>query len=405
MWRLQVVCAANARVEDNILRGTDGAPYLVPGVPLSAKGRRLTLATDMDGELQNDRRPRYGIRQALVAIVASVAAIGAIAAFAPDDNDRSALAPAPTSAGTVAPGFTNVTDVTDVTEVTVGLSGPDTLGQAGSTATVPEAPSTTSATLAVDTTPAAPGTVATAPPVGLPAVAATAFAVYDATADTWLAESQADAPLPIGSVMKLLTSYVVLQSGDLAKVVTVPELRVDISESAIGLYKGEQLPRDVLLRAMLIVSANDAARALAIDVGGSLEGFVQQMNAAASSLGLSSTVAANPIGLDAAGAHSSARDMIRLAALLMQDQTFRAAVAKQSANLHGQTFTATNRLLTAYEGADGVKTGHTTDAGYCLIGSATRDGRTVMVAVFGAPTDDERLAAATGLLDWAFAQP
>ena len=196
----------------------------------------------------------------------------------------------------------------------------------------------------------------------------------------------------------------VLQAGDLAQVVTVPELQVDIAESAIGLYKGEQVPRDVLLRAMLIVSANDAARALAIDVGGSIEGFVQQMNAAADELGLSNTVAANPIGLDASGAHSSARDMVTLAALLMRDPTFREAVKKPSANLHGQTFAATNDLLRTYEGADGVKTGHTTDAGYCLIASATRDGRTVLVAVLGAPTEDARLAGATALLDWAFAQ-
>ena len=129
----------------------------------------------------------------------------------------------------------------------------------------------------------------------------------------------ADAPLAVGSVMKLLTAYVVLQAGELDRVVTVPDLDVDISESAIGLYAGEQLPRDVLLRAMLIVSANDAARALAIDVGGSIDGFVDEMNAAAVELGLDNTVAANPIGLDAARAHSSARDMIELADRLMDD--------------------------------------------------------------------------------------
>ena len=88
----------------------------------------------------------------------------------------------------------------------------------------------------------------------------------------------------------------------------------------------------------------------------------------------------------------------------MQDETFRTTVARTSANLHGQTFAATNDLLTGYPGADGIKTGHTTDAGYCLVGSATRDGRRIIVAVMGSSTDATRVAAATKLLDWGFAQ-
>jgi D-alanyl-D-alanine carboxypeptidase len=156
---------------------------------------------------------------------------------------------------------------------------------------------------------------------------------------------------------------------------------------------------------MLIVSANDAAQTLAIDVGGTTEGFVAKMNEAATALGLSNTVAANPIGLDADGAHSSARDMITVASILIQDATFRAAVAKTTATLHNQTFSNTNRLLTTYPGADGIKTGHTTGAGYCVVGSATRDGRTILVAVLGEPSDAARVADASALLDWGFAQP
>lgn len=156
---------------------------------------------------------------------------------------------------------------------------------------------------------------------------------------------------------------------------------------------------------MLIVSANDAARTLAADIGGSQDGFVSLMNAAAASLGLAGTVAMNPIGLDAAGAHSTARDLATLASLLMQDETFRATVARTSATLHGQTFPATNdAFLTTYPGADGVKTGHTTEAGYCLAASATRDGRRIVVVVLGSSSDAARVAAASQLLDWAFTQ-
>ncbi len=239
----------------------------------------------------------------------------------------------------------------------------------------------------------------------MPTVNAKAFAVYDSTKRTWLAGSQADAPLPVGSIMKLVTSYVVLHAGDLSKVVTVPKLQVDPAESAIGLYKGEQLSRDILFRAMLIVSANDAARTLAIDIGGTQDGFVTMMIQAAAKLGLANTVAANPIGLDADGAHSSARDVIDIATLLMQDATFREAVAKPVARLHGHTYSSTNKLLTTYPGADGIKTGHTTDAGYCLVASATRNGRRIIVSVLGAASENERFVDAAALLDWAFAQP
>jgi D-alanyl-D-alanine carboxypeptidase (penicillin-binding protein 5/6) len=237
-----------------------------------------------------------------------------------------------------------------------------------------------------------------------PVVDAAAYAIYDTSSKTWLAESEADTQVPVGSVMKLLTAYVVMQNGDLTKVVTVPDLQMDPLESAIGLFAGEQLPRDVLLRAMLIVSANDAARALAVDVGGSQEAFVSKMNAAAGQLGLTNTVAANPVGLDSSEAHSSARDMVVLAELLMRDQSFRATVVRTSANLHGQSFATTNDLLASYPGADGVKTGHTTDAGWCLVGSATRDGRQIIVAVMGSSTEAARVTAATSLLDWAFDQ-
>jgi D-alanyl-D-alanine carboxypeptidase (penicillin-binding protein 5/6) len=89
----------------------------------------------------------------------------------------------------------------------------------------------------------------------------------------------------------------------------------------------------------------------------------------------------------------------------LQDPTFRETVARTDAKLHDQVFPATNGLLTTYPGAIGVKTGHTTDAGWCLLGAATRDGRTVIVTVLGASSDAARVQSASSLLDWAFAQP
>jgi D-alanyl-D-alanine carboxypeptidase len=275
------------------------------------------------------------------------------------------------------------------------------------------APATTSAAAVTSSTSATPTTVATTTAIRetlerdatAPVIDAAAHGVYDASAGEWLTATEADSPRPVGSIMKLLTAHVVMEAGDPTKVVTVPTLRLDPAESAIGLYAGEQLPRDVLLRAMMIVSANDAAEALAIDVGGSRERFIDMMNEAADELGLDDTVASNPSGLDGGGAVSTVRDMVTLAAELMKDATFRATVARTSATLHGQTFPATNDLLAQYVGADGIKTGSTTQAGFGVVASATRDGRTIIVAVLGSESDGARFMQSAALLDWAFAQP
>ena len=268
-----------------------------------------------------------------------------------------------------------------------------------STASTTTSTSLPPATTAVATT-VAP--VTTSDPNQPPVINAAAYAVYDVGSQQWLAASDADTPRPVGSLMKLLTAYVVMQAGDPKHVATVPAMQLDPAESVIGLYEGQRLPRDVLLRAELIVSANDAARTLALDVGGSEEGFVAMMNAAAQALGMAQTVAINSVGLDAEGAHSSPRDMVTIASILMQDSTFRATVARTDAEMNGHHFNATNKLLTTYEGATGIKTGHTTEAGYCLVGSATRGDRNIIVAVLGAPSDAARFAGTSALLDWAF---
>lgn len=235
-------------------------------------------------------------------------------------------------------------------------------------------------------------------------VDARAYGVFDLTTDRWLAGDGIDTPLAVGSIMKLLTALVAMQAGDPTRMVTMPDLQLDPRESAIGLVPGQELPRDVLIRAMLIVSANDAARVLARDIGGDEATFVAMMNAAAQQLGLTNTLAANPTGLDEGGARSTVRDVVRLSSVLMQDEAFRTTVARTFARMHGTEIPASNDLLTMYQGADGIKTGTTTDAGHCLAASATRDGRQIVVVVLGSSSDESRVAAASALLDWAFSQ-
>jgi D-alanyl-D-alanine carboxypeptidase len=245
-----------------------------------------------------------------------------------------------------------------------------------------------------------PPTTASAPPE----VDAQAYAVLDATSGALLASRDGDGQRSVGSLMKLLTAYVSYRAGRPGKVVTAPEeLLVSLDESAIGIYPGEELRRDVLIRALLIVSANDAARALAVDVAGSEEAFAEQMTAAARSLGLADTRAANATGLDARGQHSSANDMVALGAMLMENPTFRQTVARHDATLHGAVLPATNDWLQVYAGANGIKTGYTTGAGWCILASAQRGGRLIVTAVLGAPSEPARNAAATALIDWAFA--
>ena len=99
------------------------------------------------------------------------------------------------------------------------------------------------------------------------------------------------------------------------------------------------------------------------------------------------------------------RDVVRLSSVLMQDEAFRTTVARTSARLHGTEIPASNDLLSMYAGADGIKTGTTTQAGHCLAASATRDGRRMVVVVLGSSSEEARYQAASTLLDWAFAQP
>jgi serine-type D-Ala-D-Ala carboxypeptidase (penicillin-binding protein 5/6) len=241
------------------------------------------------------------------------------------------------------------------------------------------------------------------PPTGdLPPVAAAAYMVVDGDTGEALAALNADQPRPAASLVKLMTARLVLDAGPLDDTATVPPLQIAGDESHAGLEPGDHASRGELLQAMLVASANDAARTLAVDVAGDERRFVRMMNAEAAAAGLDATRYANPDGLDDPAQHSSAADVARLARELMQDPAFRRIVAAESTTLNGSDLPTTNGLLGAYQGADGIKTGHTDEAGWCIAASATRDGRSIMVVVLGAPTEHARDAAARALLDYGF---
>ncbi|MBN2405709.1 MAG: D-alanyl-D-alanine carboxypeptidase, partial [Coriobacteriia bacterium] len=184
----------------------------------------------------------------------------------------------------------------------------------------------------------------------------------------------------------------------------VPAKAVRIGESAVGIQAGEQLTIRELLAAMLVHSANEAAMALALYTGKTLEGFAELMNEKAASLGLEHSHFVNPHGLDESGHYTSASDLATLATYAMKDPVFREMVGLEQTRIPGpdgqRTIETSNKLLGSYEGATGIKTGWTDDAGYCLVASAERDGVELIAVVLGATSESERFAEAKRLLDW-----
>ena len=215
-----------------------------------------------------------------------------------------------------------------------------------------------------------------------PPVTSRAVLLYDVDADRVLMAQNATLALPPASLTKLLTALMILEEGNLDAKVQIQ--RGDLAPGAsMGLQAGEVLTVEQLLWGLLIPSGNDAAMALARHSAGTVDVFVQRMNIRAQELGLEQTHFANPHGLDAPGHTSSAQDLLTLAKLNLQYPLFREIVATRSTTVAGHLLNNTNRLLSTFPGADGIKTGTTDAAGQCLVASITRGGHQVIAIVLG----------------------
>ncbi|HXJ63051.1 MAG TPA: D-alanyl-D-alanine carboxypeptidase family protein [Actinomycetota bacterium] len=249
------------------------------------------------------------------------------------------------------------------------------------------------------------------PSVQAPDVTAEAAIVEDLATGQVLYTKNPDTERSLASTTKIMTALLTLERAKPKDIVTVgadaaEQGSVGAGFSELGLQEGEQLSVQDLLYALMLQSSNDAAIALADHVSGSVDAFVQAMNARAKSLGLTHTVFYSPNGLDDRG-HSTAREMAAITREAMATKGFAQIVRQKFDTIpapSGPDRQVQNRnvLLWLYRGANGVKTGYTSAAGFCLVATATRDGRGVVAVVLGSPSTEDSFDDAAALLDYGF---
>jgi D-alanyl-D-alanine carboxypeptidase (penicillin-binding protein 5/6) len=241
-----------------------------------------------------------------------------------------------------------------------------------------------------------------------PEIAARAYMLMDARTGTELASSNADERLPPASLTKLMTTYLLfgeLRAGRLSldEPVKVSARAAHQPGARMFLREDETVPAGELFKGMLVDSGNDAAYALAEHVSPDIHDFVARMNAKAAELGLGNTHYGNVTGLNHTGHYSSARDLTHLAAALRRDfPEYRAWFALRKYTWDGITQPNRNLLLGRMTGVDGLKTGHTNAAGYCLVASAERGDMQLLATVLGTDSEHERAVAGRTLLEYGF---
>ena len=245
---------------------------------------------------------------------------------------------------------------------------------------------------------------------GAPTVDAAAAVLMEKETGAILYEQNAHDKLEPASVTKVMTLLLVLEAIDdgrlaLDDMVTVSAHAASMGGSQVYLKEGEQMSVDDMLKAVAVVSGNDAAVALAEHLAGSEEGFVEQMNQRAAELGMADTCFVNCTGLPAAGHLTSAHDIAVMSRALIQHPKIRDYTTIWMDSIRGGQFQLanTNKLVRFYEGATGLKTGSTDAAGYCLSATAERDGMELIAVVLKAKTSEQRFESAKSLLNFGFA--
>jgi len=252
-------------------------------------------------------------------------------------------------------------------------------------------------------------TEAAARPAGPPfELTAAAALLADAETGAILLEYNADQRLFPASTTKVMTALLILEGGQRIRTARASARAASVGESSIWLTEGEEISLDHLLASLLIKSANDACVAAAEAIAGSEEAFVQRMNERAHELGAWDTHFVNAHGLHDPDHYTTARDLLKITRAALRYPRFRRLCAEREryipwpAQSCQRKLVNRNRLLWMYEECDGIKTGYTREAGWCLIGSATRDGWQLVSVVLKSPSSAARWAESEKLLRYGF---
>ena len=224
-------------------------------------------------------------------------------------------------------------------------------------------------------------------PCSVQAVSAEKAIVLDAATGRILYQKDAHSKSLIASTTKIMTALVVCEQCNVLSRVRIPAEAVGVEGSSMYLQADEVLTVQELLYGLMLRSGNDAAVALAIYCGGTIEGFAQLMNDKARALGLKNTHFANPHGLDAPDHYSTAYDLAILTANAMENPIFAMTVGAKQVTIGQRQLRNHNKLLWSMPEAEGVKTGYTKAAGRILVSSACRDGRRLICVTINAPDD------------------
>jgi len=258
---------------------------------------------------------------------------------------------------------------------------------------------------------AAPAAGQTAVAGGAPVLPAKAWLLMDFDSGQVLASANADEPLPPASLTKMMTSFLVeqaLRSGKLKKddLVTVSQnawCRGSSTESCMYLPLNGQATVIDILRGIIIQSGNDASKAIAEHMAGSEEGFAKLMNAEAQRLGMTHTHFVNATGLPAPGHQASARDLAILARAIIRDSAdYYPIYAEREFTYNKIKQGNRNALLYTDPTVDGLKTGHTDEAGYCLVTSSKRNGMRLITVILNTNSAQARADETRTLLGWGF---
>lgn len=227
-------------------------------------------------------------------------------------------------------------------------------------------------------------------PANAPTINAPSYVLLDGKTGRTLAFKNMDARRAVASTQKLVTALVILDRGNLDQQVTITAADTNVEPSKMYLKPGQKFTRRELLNVFLVKSANDAALALARDHSGSIPAFGVAMTRKAQQLGAYQTSFKNPHGLTEPGQYSTARDMAKIAFYAYRHSFIRNIVGRQKFTLHCaygvRNYDNTNKLLAQMPGCNGMKTGYTSAAGRCLVSSASRSGRDVILVQLGTQT-------------------